>query len=288
MSYIDLQFHSTYSDGSLTPTELVQFLSKYNVKIAALTDHNTVAGIDEFFSACKKFNIKPITGIEIYARYDSERFNLLFYNFDKNNPELHHFLRKTQIQRRRNVVRALRYWQEKRFEINIDRILEKYNKYVPINGLIRQIRKNPINEKRIKEDLKINSPHEGEIIKYYFKTRSRYYLPETRVDVRRLVKLHKQVGGKVILAHPAKNKVKQKLINKLLKEKIIDGIEILSPHHSWDIISYYQHISEKYNMIFTGGSDFHGYSKHSQIVDCSWKYFKINPKYLPNIHKIIG
>ncbi|MEA2088497.1 MAG: PHP domain-containing protein [Patescibacteria group bacterium] len=288
MSYIDLQFHSTYSDGSLTPTELVQFLVKYNVKIAALTDHNTVAGIDEFFSACKKFNIKPITGIEIYARYNSERFNLLFYNFNKDNPDLHYFLRKTQIQRRRNVVRALKHWQEKGFDINIDRILEKYNKYIPINGIIRQIRKNSINEKRIKEDLKIDNPHEGEIIKYYFKTRRRYYLPETRVDVIRLVKLRKQINGSVILAHPAKNRVRQRLLDRLLKEKIIDGIEILSPHHSWDIISYYQHILKKHNVIFTGGSDFHGYSKHSQIVDCSWKYFKIHSKFLLNIHKIIG
>ncbi|NCF75019.1 MAG: PHP domain-containing protein [Xanthomonadaceae bacterium] len=288
MPYIDLQFHSTYSDGSLTPTELAQFLAKYNVKIAALTDHNTVAGIDEFFVACKKFKIKPITGIEIYARYNSERLNLLFYNFDKNNPELHNFLRRTQIQRKRNVLRALKYWQEKRFNINIDRILEQYNKYLPINGIIRQIRKNPINEKKIKEDLKMNNPHEGEIIKYYFKTRNRYYLPETRVDVRRLVKLHKQVGGKVILAHPAKNGVKRKLINKLLKEKVIDGIEILSPHHTWDIISYYQHISLNFNIIFTGGSDFHGYSKYPQAIDCSWRYFKIDSKFLPNIHKIIG
>ena len=63
MSRIDLQFHSTYSDGSLTPTKLVNFLAKQKIKVASLTDHNTVAGLDEFFSACKKKEIKTISGI---------------------------------------------------------------------------------------------------------------------------------------------------------------------------------------------------------------------------------
>ncbi|MBU4375047.1 PHP domain-containing protein, partial [Patescibacteria group bacterium] len=62
---IDLQLHSTYSDGYLTPTELAGFLAKQGVKIAALTDHNTVGGLDEFRQACRACKIKPITGVEL-------------------------------------------------------------------------------------------------------------------------------------------------------------------------------------------------------------------------------
>jgi predicted metal-dependent phosphoesterase TrpH len=51
---IDLQFHSTYSDGYLTPTQLAQFMSKQGIKVAALTDHNTVSGINQFKKPCNK------------------------------------------------------------------------------------------------------------------------------------------------------------------------------------------------------------------------------------------
>src|SRR3989344_6476014 len=104
---IDLQLHSTYSDGYLTPTQLADFLLKHEVKIASLTDNNTVAGLDEFRLACKKNNIKAIAGMEIYAKLNSKKFNLLWYNFDDKNPALHEFLRLSQIKRRNQIRRAL-------------------------------------------------------------------------------------------------------------------------------------------------------------------------------------
>jgi len=94
---IDLQFHSTYSDGFFSPTELVGFLVKNKIKVAALTDHNTVKGQDEFKRAAKKANIKVITGMELYVYLEHRHFNILWYNFDYKDPELHDLLRKTQI-----------------------------------------------------------------------------------------------------------------------------------------------------------------------------------------------
>ncbi len=284
---IDLQFHSTYSDGSLTPTQLASFLKKFNVKVAALTDHNTVAGLDEFFKACKKNRIKPIAGIELYVRYGSKKMNFLFYNFDKDAPEFHKFLRQTQIKRYKNVVKALKFWQEKGFDINIENILSQYNHYIPINGIIRSIRKNPENEKIIRKDLQTDIPHEWEIIRYYFKNKKRYFLNETYVDISRLQRLHQKIGGQIILAHPSKQHIKKELMLKMIDEKLIDGVEILSPHHSWDTISYYQHILKGRNIIISGGSDFHGFDKIKSRLNCSWKYFSIDTLLLKNINRII-
>ena len=97
---IDLQLHSTYSDGYLTPAELVSFIAKQGVKAAALTDHNTVGGLGEFERACRARGIKPITGMELYVKLDNKKFNLLWFNFDDKNPELHKMLRAAQIRRR--------------------------------------------------------------------------------------------------------------------------------------------------------------------------------------------
>ena len=60
---IDLQTHSTYSNGYLTPNELVRFIAKQGVKIAALTDHNTVGELSESRQVYRKYNIKPIMGV---------------------------------------------------------------------------------------------------------------------------------------------------------------------------------------------------------------------------------
>ena len=79
--YIDLQLHSTYSDGALTPTQMAGFLKAHGVKVASLTDHNTVAGLDEFFNACNKVGIKAIPGVELYVKYGVKKLNFLFYNF---------------------------------------------------------------------------------------------------------------------------------------------------------------------------------------------------------------
>lgn len=112
--YIDLQLHSTYSDGYLTPTEVVKFIAKQGVKAAALTDHNTVGGLDEFRLACRQYNIKPITGLEIYVKLHSRRFNIIWYNFDDTDPELHDMLRDSQMRRRRKVRFILNKLVEKR------------------------------------------------------------------------------------------------------------------------------------------------------------------------------
>lgn len=288
LMFIDLQLHSTYSDGKMTPTELAGFLQRNSVKIAALTDHNTVAGLDEFFEACEKRGIKPIAGIELYVRYGAKHLNFLFYNFDKDNPEFHSFLRKTQIQRYKNVVRALKYWQDQGLDINITKILGKYNHYIPTNGLVRSIMKSSKNKRIIKGYTKSDNPHEWEIIRFLFKNKRRYYLDETHVDAERLRKLHKKIGGQIIMAHPGKNKVTEETLVKLLKAKHIDGIEILSPHHGWDAISYYQHKMKGRKIIYSGGSDFHGSDDTPTALDCSWDYFKIDSAILPRIDKIIG
>jgi len=136
---IDLQLHSTYSDGYLTPTELVKFIASKGVKVASLTDHNTVGGLDEFRQACRKYKIKPIVGLELYVKMGAKRFNLLWYNFDDKNPYLHEILRASQARRKNQVRLILKKLVKRGFKIKVDKILDKYNHYVPINHIANEI-----------------------------------------------------------------------------------------------------------------------------------------------------
>ena len=136
---IDLQLHSTYSDGYLTPTELADFLLKNKVEVASLTDHNTVGGLDEFKLACRKNGIKPIAGMEIYVKLNHKKFNLLWYNFDDKNPGLHKLLRLSQVRRRNQIRRALIKLKKLGLIINENKILDKYGHYISLNHIIKDI-----------------------------------------------------------------------------------------------------------------------------------------------------
>ncbi len=285
---IDLQTHSTYSDGYLTPTELVKFIAKQGVKIAALTDHNTVGGLGEFRQACRKYNIKPITGLELYVKLGNRRFNVLWFNFDDTDAELHHILRNSQNRRRNKIRQTLLKLEQSGFTIDIEKTLNKYAYYTPINKIIDDVWSIPANRARIKKELNNKKPRENEIIHAYFRDPKISILNESYIEIKKVLKLRKKIGGQIILNHPAKHRYIKKTTWQELKKIGVDGVEVLSPHHSIGAVMYIQYLAHELRFIETGGSDFHRFEGNRHLLQNSWQYFKINSKYLKGIEKIIG
>jgi len=285
---IDLQLHSTYSDGFLTPTELVQFIAKHNIKIASLTDHNTVGGWEEFRAECAKYKIKAIPGIELYVKLGTYKINILWYNFDVNSPELHKILRDSQIRRRALVRRALNKLIQKGFKINANNILDKYTHYTPINYVIQDIIAIPYNRNKVARELKNKNFREDQVIRHYFYNSQICKLSESYIKLKCVLTMRKKIGGQIIFNHPGKhNKLKKNILIGLKKNKI-DGIEMLSPHHSIGAVMYIQHIAQEMDWITTGGSDFHCHEGGRNDLQNSLEYFKIYSRYLRKIDKIIG
>ncbi|MFC1678257.1 PHP domain-containing protein [Patescibacteria group bacterium] len=285
---IDLQLHSTYSDGYLTPTQAVKYVAKQGVKVASLTDHNTVSGIDEFRNACRTHRIKSITGMELYVKLDNHKMNLLWYNFDETDPELHDVLRSSQIRRRGQVRNLLKKLIRRGFKINTNKILDKYNHYTPINHVVSDIYANPHNRAKIKRELKSKNPREEHIIHAYFRNKEIGILRECYINIERILKLKKEVGGQLILCHPAKHAYIKRDRWVRLKKMGLDGVELLSPHHSIGSIMSVQQLAQELNFITTGGSDFHRFEGGNYKIQGSWDYFKIDSKDLRKIEKIIG
>jgi predicted metal-dependent phosphoesterase TrpH len=285
---IDLQLHSTYSDGYLTPTQIAGFIAKHGVKVAALTDHNTVGGLYEFRNACQKYNIKPITGIELYVKLGNKKFNLLWYNFDDKRPELHNLLRQTQIRRRETVRKILNNLKDNGFKIDINKFLDKHTHYVPINHLVDELWANSSNRIKIKKELSLKNPREEDIIMKVLKNKSFSILRENRVDINRVLKLREEIGGQLIFNHPGKHGYVRREFLEKLKKIGIDGIEVLSPHHSIGAVTFFQYIADEMKFIPTGGSDFHRSEGVKYPLQNSWDYYKIDAKYLKGVEKIIG
>lgn len=284
---IDLQLHSRYSDGYLTPTELAEFVASKGIKVAAITDHNTVGGVHEFRKACKQLKVKAITGLELYVKLNNAKFNLLWYNFDETAPELHDLLRNSQIRRRRQVRNILKKLVKKGFNLEVNKILDKYNHYVPINHVVDDFISVPENLKKIKKDLKTQIPREGDVIKEYFKNKKIGILRNSFINFDRVLELRKKIGGQLVLCHPAKhNYINLKLWEKL-KKIGLDGIEVLSPHHSLGAVMYIQYLAREFDFIATGGSDFHRFEGNGFPVQNSWEYYNIDSKILRRVKEII-
>ncbi|MEK7202999.1 MAG: PHP domain-containing protein [Patescibacteria group bacterium] len=286
---IDLQLHSTYSDGYLTPSQLADFLSANNIKIAALTDHNTVGGLDEFKLACEKKKIKTINGLELYVKLGHKKLNLLWYNFDQNHPELHNLLRNSQIRRRRQIRSSLLKLRKQHFQIDEASFLDKYDHYIPLNHLIDNICKIHANKKIIFQKLKVANPSQEELIKSVFKNPALAKINESYIGLNQILKLRKKINGQLILNHPGKynNQLNRDFISKL-KKLGIDGIEVISPHHSIGAVMYIQRLAKEYKLIMAGGSDFHRFEPAKVDLTNCYNYFKIDSKYLTGIKKIIG
>lgn len=284
---IDLQLHSNCSDGYLTPTELAKECKKRKIEVASLTDHNTVSGQEEFYRVCKKMKIKAIPGMELYINLRSSHLNFLWYNFDIDDPYLHDLLRDSQVKRRANVRRALNKLVNRGYVLDINALLDKYNHYIPINHIVDSFYS--MNKKRIQKELGKKNIIEPEIVRYYFRNRKKTILHESYIDISRVMKIKRKVGGQLVLAHSCKFIWITEKSLKELKKLGIDGVEVLSPHHSWEAVSYLQAMADQYKLIMTGGSDFHHFEEEKwHKIKSSWNYFEVDSGLLEGVKKIIG
>lgn len=285
---IDLQIHSMYSDGYLHPTELAEMLKQKGIKVAALTDHNTVGGVAEFKDACKKLGIKAIVGMELYVKLNHKQFNILWFNFNKDHQELHKALYNTHVLRKANVRRILNNLKQSGFKLNVEKILDRFNRYTPINHIVDEFLAQPGVMAQVKKTLQTNQLREEEVMREYFFNPKYGVLRETCMNIERVMKLREKIGGQIILNHPGKNNCLKKDFLAKLKKLGFDGIEVLSPHHSIGATMYAQYMAKQFNFIETGGTDYHKDEGFTAPIQNCYSYFKIDSKYLLGVEKIIG
>lgn len=285
---IDLQIHSLHSDGYHSPAQLARMLKVNNIKVASLTDHNTIAGQQEFAKACRKYGIKAIPGLELYVRYKSRTFNLLWYNYQADSDELQKMLESTWVRRRKIVEKVDTRLRRLGFRFNLDKFIKSHPHYLPVNHWADVLKRSTYNRSIIKKILAESEILEDSIIKELFYPKMGIKLQEARVSLTRVLNLRKQIGGQVILCHPGlNNKLKNNLLAGLL-DAGLDGVELLSPHHSISTVAYLSREIKKRELIATAGSDFHLAAPMSLSPRYAWQWFSVESRDLYNIHKIIG
>lgn len=247
---VDLHLHTYYSDGFFSPFEIVKKIQKTGTKIISITDHDNIGGLKEAIRTGLKEDIEVIPGVEISGEYNGREMHILGYFIDPHAPAMKELLTEIQDER---ILR-------------IKKIIAK------LNELGSTITYEDAN-KDLKSTVSIGRPHianalvrEG-FVKSFFDAFVKYIGDDKIADVKkvrpkydRVFKVIKEAGGLSFLAHPAKYFNEEEI--KLFKAAGLDGVEVVHPSHTANEVKKYKEIAAKFNMLTSGGSDFHGGRKN--------------------------
>ena len=282
--YFDLQLHSHFSDGSKSPTELVDLLRRKHIKVASLTDHNTIHGQYEFHGAAKKYGIQVIPGVEIYARYKQYNLHVLGYGIDVKGAVLHDTLRETQVKRKKRIERLVPLLKKKGLTLDISALFAEPATYVGMANVIRNIQKNASNRRQIAKTLQKKLYDYYEVYNAFFAKGLETHLPEEYLPLTTVLSLIKKAGGVPVLSHPGQQlRFGQDKVIKELNDLGLQGLECFSSHHNWDQTAHYVMVAKQLKLAITGGSDYHGDLPGDYIVENYYSYTSLPLEIYKNI-----
>ena len=250
MHKADLHLHSKFSDGLLTPGEVISMINDKNIKIASLTDHDNIAGTKIAEEECGKYGIDFINGIELSSDLDGREVHILGYFIDLESNLLLDYLKEFKGKRIQRIDEMIKKMNKLGLSITLDEILNEYS-----------------------DNNTIGRPHLAEMLKKkgYVKTLqeafNRYIGDYKYANVRKMnspigeiIELIKSFGGISFVAHPAKTLSYEKL-SEIVKLGI-EGIETVHPSHTKSQTESMKVFARSYKLLESGGSDFHGMNKY--------------------------
>ncbi len=252
MDYIDLHTHSHFSDGSMSPTEVVKLAKESGLRAISLTDHDTIDGLDEFMEAGKEYGIETIPGIE-FSVVSTGETHILGYNIDYKQPDFFNALDRVKKLRLENNKRT----EESLKKLGFDVTVEDVRKISPVGNIGRAHFARVMADKGYASSVK-------EAFSLYLDKGKPGYNSLRLLTPEDAIKLIKNAGGKAYLAHLHLTKMQgEELDNyvKSLKDAGLDGIEGYYTEYTDEMEKEYQDLAKKYNLLLSGGSDFHGMNK---------------------------
>jgi hypothetical protein len=240
----DLHTHTTHSDGSCSPKEIVRKAKQASLDIISITDHDNIKGFKEASEEGKELGVEVIPGVEISSEISDREIHILGYFFDPDNLELERYLTFFREERIKRAGRIANKLMNLGFEIHLDEILEKAKKSSVGRPHIAQV----MLEKGI-----VSSYYEA--FNKYIGNGSPAFEKKVHLSPQSAFRIINDAGGLSFIAHPGN------LPENLLKELIdsgMDGIEVIHPSHSKLQQKFYRGIVNSYFLLECGGSDYHG------------------------------
>lgn len=251
--YIDLHVHSTGSDGTYTPAELVLEAKKAGLSAMALTDHDSVSGINDALKAGETYGIEIIPGVELSTEYENTEIHVVGLFIDKTNRELQEQLHAFRDNRDNRNLKMIQRLREEGYEISAEEIYKQN----PDSVIARpHIARYLVDTGQVKDMQTVFDKLIGD--------GCICYVDRFKITPMRAVELIHSAGGIAILAHPCLYKIPRRTLIEMLEKMIaagLDGIEAIYSCNMGSDEKDYRELAEKYGLLISGGSDFHGTNK---------------------------
>jgi predicted metal-dependent phosphoesterase TrpH len=254
LKIFDLHLHTTASDGTMSPAELVRYASKKGVQVIAITDHDTIEGLSEGIEEGNKLGLEVIPGVELSADASKGTMHLLGYYIDPASPVLGDKLKVLQQARMERNLKIVERLRTQGISIELSEV-----KAAPEHG---QIGRPHFAYTMVKKGYVQNI--QDAFDRYLGKGRPAY-VEKFRFSPQEAMHVIRKAGGITVLAHPFTLKQPEQVdfeaLIRELKEKGLDGIEVYYPEHSEGQKRLYRDVAKKYGLVISAGSDFHGLNK---------------------------
>ncbi|MBI2167536.1 MAG: PHP domain-containing protein [Candidatus Omnitrophica bacterium] len=253
MKKIDLHMHTTHSDGSYLPRELVRYAGEKGLGSISVTDHDTMSSFEECADEAKKLGIELIPGIEISCDFEPGTLHVLGYFMDRNQPGFKAVLDEIQKARRERNPEIIRKLNQLGIEITLEEV-------TAVSG-----------------GKQVGRPHFAKILvkkgavktmdeafwKYLAKGKPAY-VDKRRLSSKEGIQKIREAGGIAVAAHPKQMKLAGEALTREIKRLVdegLGGIEAYNSCQNRDEARLYKELAKRFNLLVTGGSDFHGANK---------------------------
>lgn len=277
MNIVDLHVHSTKSDGSFTPTQLVDYALEKGLSAFALTDHDCVDGLDEAISYAKDKGVEVVPGIELSTEQEGRDIHILGLYIDHHSQSFQKHIQDfvaSRLERNRKMCENL---QNAGIQITYEALLERfpdavitrshYARYMMENGYIRNMK---------------------EAFDKYIGDRCPCFVPREKVTPVQAIKLILEADGIPVLAHPILYHLSDSKLDQLvseLKAAGLMGIEAVYSSYAPAEERQIRKLAKKYNLLITGGSDFHGANKPGLDLAVGYGHLFIPEEILSDLKK---
>ncbi len=253
MDAIDLHVHSTFSDGTLTPSELISRAKQFHLAAMALTDHDTIEGIPEAVQAASEQNLELVPGVELSTFWDEKEIHIVGLFIDYTDKTFQKELESLRdVRRNRNIAMCEKFTQLG-IPIDYSDMEKEYSDAVITRAHFADylLKKGYIKSR-------------NEAFDRYIGSNGPCYVPRKKMPCAEAIRLIKNAGGVPILAHPVLYHLGKEPMNKLMDylcDSGIVGLEaIYSTYTAGEEIQMKKLAGER-GLILSGGSDYHGANK---------------------------
>lgn len=250
---LDLHTHSSASDGTLSPSQLIHLASKIELQAVAICDHDTISGIDEAITAAKETSIQFVPGVELSTMHKSLPFHLVGLYIDHKHDGLLQGLKHVQkIRTERNplILQKLR-------ELGIDIPLQQLQDFAQSDSIGRPHIAQLLIQKGVVSTA-------TQAFSKYIGDGKPAFVSKPLLGAAKAISLIRNAGGVAIVAHPHQIKRKGEALVRYIGELTelgLQGIEVFCSGYKSSMTAEYSRIARQYNLVRSGGSDFHGTNK---------------------------